>query len=71
MADPVGIGASVPFGPWNMGVLWVVLRGWGIPNIPATSGIALYGVVHGAACSCPSSRRPARPDHGDIDTGGR
>ncbi len=41
-----GIGASVPFGPWNMGVLWVVLRGWGIPNIPATSGIALYGVVH-------------------------
>ncbi len=31
-----GIGASVPFGPWNMGVLWVVLRGWGIPNIPAT-----------------------------------
>ena len=41
-----GIGASVPFGPWNIGVLWVVLRGWGIPNIPATSGIALYGVVH-------------------------
>ena len=41
-----GIGASVPFGPWNMGVLWVVVRGWGVPNIPATSGIALYGVVH-------------------------
>ena len=40
-----GIGASVPFGPWNMGVLWVVVRGWGIANIPATSGIALYGVV--------------------------
>ena len=40
-----GIGASVPFGPWNMGVLWVVVRGWGITNIPATSGIALYGVV--------------------------
>jgi uncharacterized protein (TIRG00374 family) len=41
-----GIGASVPFGPWNMGVLWVVVRGWGIGNIPATSGIALYGVVN-------------------------
>ena len=41
-----GIGSSVPFGPWNMGVLWVVVRGWGIPNIPATSGIALYGVVN-------------------------
>jgi uncharacterized membrane protein YbhN (UPF0104 family) len=41
-----GIGASVPFGPWNMGVLWVVMRGWRIPNAPATSGIALYGVVN-------------------------
>jgi putative heme transporter len=41
-----GIGSSVPFGPWNMGVLWVVVRGWGIGNAPATSGIALYGVVN-------------------------
>lgn len=41
-----GIGASVPFGPWNMGVLWVVVRGWGVANIPATSGIALYGIVN-------------------------
>jgi len=41
-----GIGSSVPFGPWNMGVLWLVVRGWGIKNIPATSGIALYGVVN-------------------------
>jgi uncharacterized membrane protein YbhN (UPF0104 family) len=41
-----GIGASVPFGPWNMGVLWVVVRGWGVANVPATSGIALYGVVN-------------------------
>jgi uncharacterized membrane protein YbhN (UPF0104 family) len=41
-----GIGASVPMGPWNMGVLWVVLRGWGVPNKPATSGMALYGVVN-------------------------
>jgi len=41
-----GIGASVPFGPWNMGVLWVVVRGWGVGNAPATSGIALYGVVN-------------------------
>ena len=41
-----GIGASVPMGPWNMAVLWVVLRGWGVPNRPATSGMALYGVVN-------------------------
>ncbi len=41
-----GIGASVPFGPWNMGVLWVVMRGWGVANAPATTGIALYGVVN-------------------------
>lgn len=41
-----GIGASVPFGPWNMGVLWVVVRGWGIGNGPATSGVALYGVIN-------------------------
>lgn len=41
-----GIGASVPFGPWNMGVVWVVVRGWGIANQPATSGIALYGVIN-------------------------
>jgi uncharacterized membrane protein YbhN (UPF0104 family) len=41
-----GIGASVPFGPWNMGVLWVVVRGWGIDNAPATAGVALYGVVN-------------------------
>jgi uncharacterized membrane protein YbhN (UPF0104 family) len=40
-----GIGASVPFGPWNMGVTWVVLRESGQPNRPATSGIALYGLI--------------------------
>ncbi len=41
-----GIGSSVPFGPWNMGVVWVVVRGWGIAGRPATAGIALYGVVN-------------------------
>lgn len=41
-----GIGASVPFGPWNMGVLWVVVRGWGTTNEAATAGIALYGVIN-------------------------
>ncbi|MFI5261970.1 MAG: YbhN family protein [Candidatus Limnocylindrales bacterium] len=41
-----GIGSSVPFGPWNMGVLWVVIRGWGVGNAAATSGIAIYGVVN-------------------------
>src|SRR5262249_10876873 len=41
-----GIGASVPFGPWNMGVVWVVLRGWGVELQSATTGIALYGVIN-------------------------
>ena len=41
-----GIGASVPMGPWNMGVLWVVLRGWDVPIRAATSGIALYGIIN-------------------------
>jgi uncharacterized membrane protein YbhN (UPF0104 family) len=41
-----GIGASVPFGPWNMGVLWVVMRGWGVEIAAATSGVALYGVIN-------------------------
>ena len=41
-----GIGSSVPFGPWNMGVVWVVFRGWGIAIRDATSGIALYGVIN-------------------------
>jgi uncharacterized membrane protein YbhN (UPF0104 family) len=41
-----GIGASVPMGPWNMGVLWVVMRGWGVSIRGATSGIALYGVIN-------------------------
>jgi uncharacterized protein (TIRG00374 family) len=29
-----------------MGVVWVVVRGWGIPSQPATSGVALYGVMN-------------------------
>jgi uncharacterized membrane protein YbhN (UPF0104 family) len=40
-----GIGSSVPFGPWNMGVVWVVFRGWGIAPQAATSGVALYGII--------------------------
>ena len=27
-----GIGASIPLGPWNMAVVWVVIRGWGRPT---------------------------------------
>ena len=41
----IGIGASVPFGPWNMGVVWVVMRSWRITNREATAGLALYGIV--------------------------
>ena len=35
----------MPFGPWNMGVVWVVMRSWRIPNQEATAGLALYGIV--------------------------
>jgi uncharacterized membrane protein YbhN (UPF0104 family) len=41
-----GIGSSIPFGPWNMGVVWVVFRGWGISAQNATSGVALYGIIN-------------------------
>jgi uncharacterized membrane protein YbhN (UPF0104 family) len=41
-----GIGASIPFGPWNLGIVWVVLRGWGIGAREATSGVALYGTLN-------------------------
>jgi uncharacterized membrane protein YbhN (UPF0104 family) len=39
-----GIGASIPLGPWNMAVLWVVIRGWGLPLQATTGGILLYGI---------------------------
>ena len=41
-----GIGSSIPFGPWNLGVVWVVMRGWGIPLQAATSGVAVFGIVN-------------------------
>ena len=47
-----GIGSSIPFGPWNMGVLWMVMRGWGITNVAATSGIALYGITNTLSILC-------------------
>jgi uncharacterized membrane protein YbhN (UPF0104 family) len=40
-----GMGPSLPFGPWNMGVTWVVLRGWGNSVQSATTGMALYGTI--------------------------
>ncbi|HSG84753.1 MAG TPA: YbhN family protein [Candidatus Limnocylindrales bacterium] len=40
-----GTGASIPAGPWNMGVTWVVIRGWGMSNAATASGVALYGVA--------------------------
>ncbi len=39
-----GMGASIPAGPWNMAVLWVVIRGWGRPMQETTGGIVLYGI---------------------------
>ena len=39
-----GIGASIPLGPWNMAVLWVVVRGWGMTVASTTGGILLYGI---------------------------
>ena len=56
-----GIGASIPLGPWNMGILWVVVRGWGIRVQPATSGIALYGVTEPAGAPGDAGPRGDRP----------
>src|SRR4029077_3393239 len=39
-----GIGASITLGPWNMAVLWVVIRGWGRPIAETTGGILLHGI---------------------------
>ena len=48
-----GIGASIPFGPWNLGVVWVVMRGWGVPLDAATSGVAVFGTsTHWAGSRC-------------------
>jgi uncharacterized membrane protein YbhN (UPF0104 family) len=41
-----GTGSSIPFGPWNLGIVWVVLRGWGVALKDATSGVALYGIIY-------------------------
>ncbi|HEY7133272.1 MAG TPA: lysylphosphatidylglycerol synthase domain-containing protein [Candidatus Limnocylindrales bacterium] len=41
-----GIGSSIPFGPWSMGVVWVVFRNWRISFQDSTSGIALYGIIN-------------------------
>jgi uncharacterized membrane protein YbhN (UPF0104 family) len=41
-----GIGASIPAGPWNMGVVWLIQRSWGIPNPVASAGVAGYGIVN-------------------------
>src|SRR5262245_30459613 len=41
-----GMGPSLPFGPWNLGVIWVVIRGWGYAIEEATSAVALYGIIN-------------------------
>jgi putative heme transporter len=41
-----GTGSSIPFGPWNLGIVWVVMRGWGVSLQDATSGVALYGIIY-------------------------
>jgi len=41
-----GIGSSIPFGPWSMGVVWVVFRNWRISFEDSTSGVALYGIIN-------------------------
>jgi putative heme transporter len=41
-----GMGPSLPFGPWNLGVVWVVIRGWGHSIEQATSAVALYGIIN-------------------------
>jgi hypothetical protein len=57
-----GIGASVPFGPWNMGVLWVVVRGLGGSTTRRRRpGVALYGVVNELSRLVPAPHRDRRP----------
>ena len=41
-----GVGSSIPFGPWGLGVLWVVMRDWGVSNRAASSGLVVYGIVN-------------------------
>ena len=57
-----GMGPSLPFGPWNMGVTWVVLRGWGVSLEAATTGMALYGTIAtlGALRAAPVRAHPHR-----------
>lgn len=40
-----GMGSSVPLGPVNVGVTWVILRGWGVSHADATTVIPVYGVL--------------------------
>jgi uncharacterized membrane protein YbhN (UPF0104 family) len=40
-----GLGSSVPLLPWNLGVVWLVLREWGLANPTAVSGLALYAAT--------------------------
>jgi len=40
-----GMGSSVPLGPVNVGVTWVILRGWGVSHSDATTVIPVYGLL--------------------------
>ena len=39
-----GLGSSIPAGPFNLGVVFVVYRGWGFEPGPASATLLLYGL---------------------------
>ena len=66
-----GIGASVPFGPWNMGVLWVVVRGWGVDNASGDGGCRPLRRRQRAESARPAPHRADRPRPGRRPLGCR
>jgi len=66
-----GMGPSLPFGPWNLGVVWVVIRGWGHSMEKATSSVALYGIINTLArFAMPLIAVLALAISGELGTGG-
>ncbi len=39
-----GLGSSIPAGPFNLAIVFVVYRGWGFGAAPASSTLLLYGL---------------------------
>ena len=64
-----GIGASIPLGPWNMAVLWVVIRGWGRTAFLASS-LRASGSRRAHASRTPTASKLAINAEPPYDTSG-